>query len=482
MTAMNRRRFLAVSSGAALAACASAPPEPERRRPNIVFILADDLGYGEVGCYGQTTIETPNIDRLAAEGMRFTDAYSGATVCAPSRSTLMTGQHTGHTPIRANSGATPLLPEDVTVAELLQQAGYRTGCFGKWGLGDIDTTGVPWEQGFDEFFGYLHQVHAHFFYPEYLYRNGERVPQGENDRTKAEGVYSADSIHEQALGFIRSHVQQNEALRAQSPENRHTPFFAYLPYTLPHGEYQVPDEAKAPYQGRFDEDPMPAKGEHDAQPEPYATYAGMIRLLDRQVGEVVALIDELGVAEDTLIIFTSDNGPSPPHNNLELVDSNGPLRARKGELYEGGIRAPLIARWTGTVASGSESDFPTAFWDFLPTACELAETTPPTNVEHGIDGVSIVPVLTGGAPPEREYLYWEHPLAELDQYYRAARRGKWKAVKNGVDSPLELYDLEADLGETTNVAAEHPDIAVRMAEILEEAHAEARPHHRKWWP
>ena len=476
----NRRAFLASLAGLALSGCAgeTSEDEPRARRPNIVFFLADDLGIGDVGPYGQRQIRTPNIDRLAAEGMRFTNAYSGATVCAPSRSTLMSGLHTGHSPVRANGGGNPILPADVTVAEVLKGAGYRTGCFGKWGLGDIGTTGVPWEQGFDEFFGYLHQVHAHFFYPEYLWKNGEKFPLEGNSRETAAGVYSADVIHQQAMEFLRSHVRQSKALAAQAPDGEEIPFFLYLAYTPPHAEYQVPSDSAAEYAGKFPEEPIPAANGHAAQPEPYATYAGMITRLDGYLGEVLAALDELGVAEETLVIFSSDNGPSPPNGNLDLFDSNGPFRGRKGDLYEGGIRAPMVARWKGRVAPGSESELPTAFWDFLPTAADLAGVPAP----EGLDGVSIAPTLTGeGEQAEREFLYWEHPGADASAYYRAARMGPWKAVRKGQDADLELYNLEIDVGETNNVALENAEIASRMTAILNEAHTEPRQHHRQGW-
>ncbi len=476
----DRRTFLVSLAGAALAACTGSDElEPEgAQRPNIVFILADDLGFGELGVHGQQHIRTPNIDRLAAEGMRFTNAYSGATVCAPSRSTLMSGLHTGHSPVRANGGGNPIRDEDFTVAEALKQAGYRTGCFGKWGLGDIGTSGVPWRQGFDEFFGYLHQVHAHYFYPEYLWKNSDKHSLEGNRRDVASGVYSADAIHEQALDFLRSHVRQTKALAAQAPDGEATPFFLYLAYTPPHGEYQVPAESAEPYRGRFREDPIAQRGDHAAQPEPYATYAGMINRLDDHVGEVLVALDELDIAEETLVIFTSDNGPSPPNNNLELFDSNGPLRGRKGQLYEGGIRAPFLARWPGRIAAGSTSDVLTAFWDFFPTAAELAGAAVP----DGLDGVSLVPALTGaGEQVEHEYLYWEHPGGDLANHYRAARMGHWKAIQNGADAPLELYNLEEDEGETTDLAAAQPEAAARMAAILEHAHSEPRPHFRKGW-
>ena len=461
---------------ACLTACRGTPePEPPAR-PNIVYILADDLGYGDVGCYGQQKIRTPNIDRLAAEGMRFTDAYSGGAVCAPTRSTLISGLHTGHSPVRANGGGNPHLAGDPSVAAVLRDAGYRTAGFGKWGLGDIETSGVPWDQGFDEFFGYLHQIHAHFFYPEYLWRNSTKFPLEGNSREKAQGIYSADLIHEQAMGFLRNHVRQNQTLKAQSSGSRDEPFFLYLAYTPPHGEYQVPEDSLTEYRGQFEEDPIGARNGHDAQPEPYAAYAGMITRLDRHVGEVVAALDELGIDEETLVIFTSDNGASPPQDGLEFFNSSGPLRGHKATLWEGGIRAALIARWTERINPGTESDLQTASWDFMSTAAELAQTAVPGKT----DGVSIVPTLLAeGEQERREYLYWEHPGANLERDYRAARMGNWKAIRDGED--FQLFDLAADIGETSNVADSKPTIVEKMQAILEEARTEPRPHFRKGW-
>ncbi len=458
--------------------CASAPEPEAERRPNIVLILADDLGYGEIGPYGQEIIQTPNLDRMAAEGMVFSDAYSGGAVCAPSRSSLMSGLHTGHSPVRANGGGNPIQPDDWTIAEVLGPAGYTSAGFGKWGLGDINTTGVPWMQGFDEFFGYLHQVHAHYFYPEYLWKNDQQIPLEGNRRDVAEGLYSADVIHEQALEYLRNHVRLADALRAQSPEDRESPLFLYLAYTLPHGEYQVPEDSAVPYRGRFEENPIAARNDHAAQPEPFATYAGMISRLDRQVGEVLDAIDELGIADNTLVIFTSDNGPSPPHNELELFDSNGPLRGRKGELYEGGVRVPFIARWTGKIEPGSKSAEPVAFWDLLPTFADLAGVAPAV----ALDGVSITPVLRGdgGLGPERT-LYWEHPGGDLEKVYQAVRVGDWKGVRQSEGAPLEVYNLADDLGETRDVSGDHPEIVQRLEAAMTAEHSEPRPHFRQGW-
>ena len=458
--------------------CGGSEPPPDNRRPNIVFIMADDLGYGEIGAFGQKIIQTPNIDRLAAEGMVFSDAYSGAAVCAPARSSLMSGLHTGHTPVRANGGANSFLPEDTTIAKALRPAGYISAGFGKWGLGDINSTGVPWQQGFHEFFGYLHQVHAHYFYPEYLWKNSEQVVLEGNRRDVAEGKYSADVIHEQALGFLRNHVRLADALRAQSPEKIESPLFLYLAYTLPHGEYQVPEDSKAPYRGRFEERPIPARDDHAAQPEPFATYAGMISRLDQQVGEVLAAIDELGLADNTLVIFTSDNGPSPPHNELELFDSNGPLRGRKGQLYEGGVRVPFIARWKGRIQPGSKSAEPIAFWDMLPTFAELAGAQPPEK----IDGASIVPLLLGEKQSLGERtLYWEHPGGDLRDVYQAVRIGEWKGIRPSEGAPLEVYNLAQDLGETRDLSGDQPAIVQRLESAMEAEHSEPRPHFRGGW-
>ncbi|MBI1357902.1 MAG: sulfatase-like hydrolase/transferase [Acidobacteria bacterium] len=481
---MRRALFSWIAPAALLGALGcgggGAPPEASGpARPNIVFILADDLGYGETGPYGQTVVPTPYLDRLAAEGMLFTDAYSGGAVCAPSRSVLMSGLHTGHSPVRANGGGNPIQADDWTIAQVLQPAGYVSAGFGKWGLGDIGTTGVPWEHGFTEFFGYLHQVHAHFYYPEYLWKNDQKFPLEGNQRGVAQGKYSADVIHEQALAFLRNHARLSQALRDQSPENRESPLFLYLAYTLPHGEYQVPEDSLAPFHGRFDEKPIPAQGEHAAQPEPLAAYAGMISRLDRQVGEVMKTLDELGMAENTLVIFTSDNGPSPPYGDLETFDSNGPLRGRKGQLYEGGIRVPFLVRWKGRIAPGVQSNRPIGFWDVLPTLAELAGTQPP----QAIDGVSFAPTLLGeNAQPDRNGpLYWEHPGGQFEDVYQAVRLGDWKGIRTAAGKPLELYNLAEDIGETRDLSGDQPEIVQQLEAAMAEQHAEPRPHFSKGW-
>lgn len=431
----------------------------EGQRPNIVFILADDLGYEHLGAYGQEKIRTPNLDRLAAQGMRFTQAYS-ESICAPSRSVLMTGLHNGHARIRSNAPGMYLMPVDVTVAEVLKQAGYATGGFGKWGLGDYGSTGVPWRQGFDEWFGQLHQVHAHFYYPYWVWSNDRRYPLFENEGERR-GRYVADVTHQNALEFIRTH--------------KDGPFFAYLPYILPHSELTVPEESMEPYVDEF------PKVMHDDRREGYidaehvyATYAGMISRLDGYVGEVMTLLETLGIAENTLVIFTSDNGPQgggASDRLVEFFDGNGPLRGSKGDLYEGGIRVPLIARWPGRIAAGSVSDLPVYFPDVMPTLAALAGTSPPPN----IDGLSYLPTLLGKGEQEKHpFMYWAFYAPQGPPRSQAVRMGDWKAVRHG-DAELELYDLARDLDESEDVASRHPEVVERMKALMERALADR--HH-----
>jgi arylsulfatase A-like enzyme len=415
-----------------------------RDKPNLIYILADDLGYGDVGCYGQDRIRTPSLDRMAAEGMRFTQHYAGSTVCAPSRCSLMTGQHTGHTWIRAN-GRAPIRPEDVTVAEVLQDAGYATGMAGKWGLGHVGTTGDPNRKGFDHFFGYVDQGRAHFYYTEYLWRNGEKVVLADNEGGKR-GTYSHDLIAAEGLEFIR--------------KNREGPFLLYLPYTIPHAEVVVPEDSLAEYRGKFPEKPFPG-GHYCAQETPNAARAGMITRMDRDIGRVFALLKELGLDEDTLVMFSSDNGPcAAGGQDYRFFESQGPLRGIKRDLYDGGIRVPTIARWPGKIDPGAVSEHVSAFWDVLPTFAELAGVEPPAD----IDGISMAPALLGRGDEQKqhEYLYWEH---KGDQ---AVRMGDWKGVRNkGGD--IELFDLGADIGEKNDLAAGHPDIVARMRDMMKTA-------------
>jgi arylsulfatase A-like enzyme len=362
-------------------------------KPNIIFILADDLGYGDLGCYGQETIETPNLDRMAAEGMIFTDAYAGTCVCAPSRCSLMTGLHTGHAYVRGNTevkpmGQLPLPAETVTLPKLLKQAGYTTGLVGKWGLGGPDSTGIPNKQGFDYFFGYLCQRHAHNYYPEFLFRNEERVPLG-NQVTPVNppgGVatkrvrYSSDLFTAEALGFVT--------------RNRRRPFFLYLAYTIPHANNESkPDGMEVPSYGVYAKEdwPNPQKG-----------HAAMISRMDADIGKLFLRLKSFGLDDRTLVLFSSDNGPHKEGGaDPEFFDSNGPLRGQKRDLYEGGIRVPLVARWPGHIAAGSGTDHVCAFWDILPTCCDVASVTPPEN----LDGLSILPSLLGKPEEQKKHAY-----------------------------------------------------------------------------
>jgi arylsulfatase A-like enzyme len=431
--------------------------------PNIVFILADDLGYGALGCYGQQKVQTPNLDRLAAQGIRLTDAYAGCHLCQPSRCVLLTGMHTGHSAIRANNLDQLLLPEDITIGEVLKSAGYVTGCFGKWGQGFEGTTGHANAQGFDEFFGQLTQVHAHFYYPYWLWKNQERYPLAGNEGGKR-GEYVPDIVQSEALKFIRA--------------NRDRPFFAYVSSIIPHVELVVPGDSEAPYRGKFPQRPIldPRPGYIGSQ-DGFTTYAGMVSRLDRHVGEILNVLDELGIADNTVVVFTSDNGGQNGGVDLgwtamtDYFRNNGPFRGYKGSFYEGGMRVPFLIRWPEKIQPGTVSSFPCAFYDVLPTLAEIGGTTAPS----GIDGVSLVPTLTGeGAQAEHKALYWEHPVR--GGIGRAARQGPWKLVQNGPQAAVELYDLKADIGEKNNVAAEHADLVASLIEFMNGCHAPPRPY------
>lgn len=464
-----RRHFLKlVGAGAASSFIAGCPSQWRRgvaaskERPNVIFILADDLGYGDLGCYGQQVIQTPNLDRMAAEGMIFTDHYAGSTVCAPSRCCLMTGLHTGHAWVRGNARI-PLRPEDVTVAELMKQAGYTTGIIGKWGLGEPETTGIPNRQGFDYWFGYLNQQHAHNYYPDYLWRNEEKVPLA-NKVTPvgvAGGVatkrvqYSHDLFASEALAFL--------------DRNKDKPFFLYLALTIPHANNESkPDGMEVPsYDPYADRDwPNPQKG-----------HAAMITRMDRDIGRLFERLKTLGLDEKTLVLFSSDNGPHKEGGaDPAFFDSNGPLRGSKRDMYEGGIRVPLIARWPGRIAAGSGSDHISAFWDFLPTCCELAGIAAP----QGIDGLSYLPTLLGQPQKQQEhrYLYWEFHEQGKKQ---AVRMSDWKGIRLNVakepNGPIELYNLRDDLGEQHNVAGKNPEIVKQIEAIMVSARIPAED-----WP
>jgi arylsulfatase A-like enzyme len=414
------------------------------RAPNIVYILADDLGYGDLGCYGQKLIRTPRLDQMAREGMRFTQHYSGAPTCAPARCVLMTGKHTGHARIRANSDR-PILPGDATVAEALKGAGYTTGVFGKWGLGLEDSTGAPWRKGVDEFHGYLDQTHAHTYYPDHLWRNGQRHEIPEN-RDGQRRVYSHDLLAQSALDFIRRHKDR--------------PFFLYGAFTIPHAEVAVPEDSVAEYRGKWPEPKtFPGSRTYAPQTQPRAVRAAMITRLDRDVGRILDLLDELKLSENTLVIFTSDNGPiTAGGQDPEFFDSNGPLRDLKFTLYEGGIRVPFIARWPGQVARGSEATLVSDFADMFPTFAALAGAKLPA----GLDGVSILPTLTGAKTKQalRDHFYWEAAPQQ------AVRRGDWKLYRASRERPVELYNLAADIGESKNLAGAHPDITASLEKLL----------------
>ena len=472
-----RREFLksTVAGGLGASLLTGQDQTASAGRPNIIYIMADDLGYGDLGCYGQKRIRTPNIDRLAAEGMRFTDAYAGCTVCAPSRSVLMTGLHMGHTSVRSNPGGVPLLPEDITAGEVLKTAGYRTGAFGKWGLGDIGTAGVPWKQGFDEFFGYLHQVHAHYYYPRFLYENEREYRLAGNDGGERK-QYSHDVIADRALKFIRDSSGKQ-------------PFFCYVPFTIPHLELLAPEDSLAEYRGKIPEKAYVDKRGHYAnQPESRAAYAGMITRMDRDVGRIMRLLKELAMDDNTMVFFASDNGAATPLWKGDFFRSTGGLRGHKQNFYEGGIRVPMIARWPGRVRAGAVRDHPWAFCDFLATAAELAGAKTPAKT----DGISVVPTLLGaGSQPKHEFLYWELPryVSKTGEFRKetpqqAVRMGDWKVVRPKPDGPLELYNLKEDEREKRDVARRNPAIMARMEDYLKTARTEPRrqtqPDH-DWW-
>lgn len=458
-------RLASVSLALAVTLISSCGSAPNYGKPNIVFIMADDLGYAHLGSYGQEKIRTPNIDRLAVEGMKYTQFYSGSTVCAPARSVLMTGLHTGHTSVRGNTGGLPLEPDDVTVAEVLKEAGYTTGLFGKWGLGDHGTTGEPSSQGFDEFFGYLHQVHAHFYYTPFLWENDRQFPL-EGNEDGARTTYSHDVITDRALQFVRDKQEE--------------PFFLYVAYTVPHTELLVPEESFAEYDGQFPEpNPYPGDGHYAAQEKPRTAFAAMVSRLDRDVGRLMALLEELGLAENTIVFFTSDNGGQRGWGvDLDFFEGNAPLRGGKMFMYEGGLRVPLIVRWPEMIEPGQESDHVWTFWDVLPTLAELVGATAPDS----IDGMSMLPAVlgadvTGRVPASHEFLYWEYGnVLGKAPIRQAVRWGNWKAVRGDLDQPLELYDLTRDIGETTDIAAEHSDIIASILAYLDTARVETRDY------
>ncbi len=476
-------RIAFVALAVTLTGCA---PDPQPAPPNIIY--ADDLGYGELGSYGQSLIRTPHLDALRAQGIRFTQHYSGSPVCAPSRGTLMTGLHTGHSQIRDNFevggypdpdelGQMPLDSGTYTIGRMLQDAGYVTGAVGKWGLGGRGTIGEPHHQGFDYFFGYLDQQLAHNYYPTHLWRNGERVPldnayfhphqrfAGEDPNDPAEytqyagNEYSLDVMADDALDFLDRHQDE--------------PFFLYLPFAVPHLALQVPDSSLAEYDGVFDEEPYLGDRSYLPHPRPFSAYAAMITRMDAHIGRILERLDELGLAENTLVIFTSDNGTTYTGGvDAEYFGSTDGLRGLKGSVYEGGVRVPFIARWPGRIEPGSESHHVSAFWDMMPTFADVAGVASP----EAIDGISMLPALLGeSASPSHDHLYWEyHGLWNGAQ---AVRMGRWKGVRLGghddPDAHIELYDLDVDRAETTDVSGDHPDVVARIREVME-SRTEAR--------
>lgn len=435
-------------------------------QPNIIYILLDDAGYGDLSCYGQTKFLTPNIDRLASEGMKFTNHYSGSTVCAPTRSVIMSGLHTGHTPSRGNReikpvGQFPIPATTFTIAEALKKAGYATGAFGKWGLGNPGSEGDPIHQGFDRFFGYNCQRNAHTYYPTWLFDDLRKI--------ELDGkTYAHDLIMDKAVEWIdRQH------------EN---PFFCFLPVTIPHAAMHVPEKYAAPFREKFPEFENKVGRYGNNKPfakNPAAQFAGMMTALDVGIGRVLKSLKKHQIDQNTIVLLSSDNGPHKEGGHMpNYFNSNGGLRGFKRDLYEGGIRCPLLVRWPGKVEAGSTSNHISAHWDLFPTFCELAGTNPP----EGLDGISFLPTLLGKEQEKHEHLYWE--------FYegggkRAVRIGKWKAVQNqvnrkGKDAPIEIYDLESDRAETSDLAAQNSELIARIQKIFERSHTPSPLWKFKW--
>jgi arylsulfatase A-like enzyme len=456
-------------------------------RPNIVLILADDLGYRELGCFGQKRIRTPNLDRLAEQGMRLTQHYSGNAVCAPSRCVLMTGKHPGHAFVRNNrelkpEGQQPIPDSEVTLAELLREHGYATGAFGKWGLGGPGSAGDPLNQGFDRFFGYNCQRHAHSYYPPYLWSNDQRIPLKNDppvpghaslpkdadpadprsyERFKGR-EYAPDRINERALEFVRA--------------NKERPFFLYYPTIIPHVALHVPDDELKPYRELgWNDPPFTRPGGYGYTPHftPRAAYAAMITRMDRYVGNVLELLDELGLADNTIVVFSSDNGTT--HLKLEVdyefFESVGELRGLKGSLYEGGVRVPTLVRFPGHVAPGSVSDRVSGFEDWMPTLLDLAGLQ--EAIPGGVDGISLAPTLLGKSQPPRAFLYREFSGYGGQQSVRA---GNWKAIRTNMSRgnlAIELYNLAEDPGEQNNVGDQHPEVVEKLEKLMQQQHTKS---------
>ena len=458
MTSTRRGFLKAAGLGtAALAMPLSLHAAESKRKPNIIYIMADDLGYGDLSCYGQKKFTTPHLDKMCAEGMKFTDHYSGSTVCAPSRCVLMTGMHTGHAYVRGNrevrpEGQAPMPAGIFTVPRMLKKAGYVTGMFGKWGLGAPGSPSDPAEH-FDTFFGYNCQRQAHTYYPKHLWSNKTKVPLDGK-------TYTADLIAEKGLEFIKA--------------NKDKPFFCYMPTTVPHASMHVPEDSHKPWREKFPQfEKKIGRYSGPTVTNPIAAFAGMVTRLDASMGKLFALLKELKIDDNTLVIFTSDNGPHREGgHDPNFFDSNGPLRGLKRDLYEGGIRVPFIARWPGKVKAGTTTDLPSAFWDFMPTCADVAGIDSPKS----IDGLSYLPTLLGQGDKQKthEYLYWEF----FEQGGKdAVRMGKWKGVRTNTrrnpDAPLQLFDLEKDLGETKNIAAENPEMVKKLMGFIRAAHTDS---------
>ncbi|MFT7036040.1 MAG: arylsulfatase A-like enzyme [Cyclobacteriaceae bacterium] len=448
----NKLIFLLIVVLSYLTSCSNKQESTEvvkPQKPNIIFIMADDMGYADAGAYGQKLIKTPNIDQLASEGMRFTQCYSGSSVCAPARSVLMTGQHTGHTRVRGNfglggvvglgggEGRVPLREEDVTVAQLLKGAGYTTGMVGKWGLGEPNTTGEPGRKGFDEFYGFLNQRRAHTYYPDYIWKNKEKVMLNNVDRKGTD--YTHDLFADYTIDFIT--------------RNKDKPFFLYIPFCIPHDSYELPDN------GEYENKPWDKKAK---------AYAAMVSRMDKNVGRIIQTLKEAGIDDNTYVFFTSDNGAAESSVEWGLFDSNAPLRGIKRDPYEGGMRVPMIVRNPNKIDAGKTNDLAWYFADVLPTLAEIANVTSPKN----IDGVSVLPTLHGKQQDlSGRSLYWEF---YEKQGWRATHFGDWKAIQNGMNlgdqEPIELYNLKDDISEKNNLADQHPEIIAKAASIFKESH------------
>lgn len=440
----------------------------ELRKPNIIYILADDLGYGDLSSFGQDKFQTPNIDALASQGMIFTQHYAGNTVCAPSRSALLTGMHTGHTPVRGNKeiqpeGQHPIPDDTYTLGEALKKGGYVTGAFGKWGLGYPGSEGDPVLQGFDVFYGYNCQRLGHNYYPDHLWSNNDSIVLSGN-KDHGRGQYAPELIQQKAISFLE--------------KNKDTTFFMYVPTIIPHAELAAPESIIAKHRGKYlpekeykgtDNGPGYRQGRYESQKETHAAFVAMIEIMDTQVGEIMSKVKELGIEDNTIVVFTSDNGPHTEGGaDPKYFNSNGDLKGVKRDLYEGGVRVPMMIKWPGKIKPGSKSNLISAFWDVLPTFSEVANVDVPSN----LDGISFLPTLLGNTTEQKqhEYLYWEFHERGGRQ---AVRKGNWKAVKYNVlkhpNAPIELYDLSKDIGEKDNVADQYSEIVNDMERILKEA-------------